>query len=190
MGSEDDWDREGMSAAHGIRWTRQNTFITGVARAIGPLVKYYRSTGSGKALELASLLAEKATTEFFLPDGSYDREKFGTHTHSTTCVMSSLAQLADLTGDAALLERVRAFVDNGLWAIRDELGWVIESSADTARRTGGEGNNSGRHCRDRPDTRPARISRVLPGRRTDTARAPVAFPTAGHGVHTGAGEYV
>ena len=140
---EDDWDREGMSAAHGIRWTRQNTFITGVARAIGPLVKYYGATGSGKALELASLLAEKATAEFFLPDGSYDREKFGTHTHSTTCVMSSLAQLADLTGDAALLERVRAFVDNGLWSIRDELGWVIESSADDSPPDRGEGNNTG-----------------------------------------------
>ena len=139
----DGWDREGMSAAYGIRWTRQNTFVTGVARAIGPLVKYYRATGSGKAIELASLLAEKATSEFFLPDGSYDREKFGTHTHSTTCVMSSLAQLADLTGDAALLERVRAFAGNGLWAIRDELGWVIESSADDSPPDRGEGNNTG-----------------------------------------------
>ncbi len=139
----DGWDKKGLTEAHGIRLTRQNTFITGVARAIGPLVKYYRATGSGKALELASLLAEKATAEFFLPDGSYDREKFGTHTHSTTCVMSSLAQLADLTGDVSLLERVRAFADNGLWAIRDELGWVIESSADDSPPDRGEGNNTG-----------------------------------------------
>ncbi len=139
----DGWDKEGLTEAHGIRWTRQNTFITGVARAIGPLVKYYRATGSGMALELASLLADKATAEFFLPDGSYDREKFGTHTHSTTCVMSSLAQLADLTGDAALLDRVRAFADNGLWSIRDELGWVIESSADDSPPDRGEGNNTG-----------------------------------------------
>ena len=139
----DGWDREGIAAAHGFRWTRQTTFITGIARAIGPLVKYFRATGSGKALELASLLAEKATSEFFLADGSYDREKFGVHTHSTTCVMSSLAQLADLTGDAALLERVRAFADNGLWAIRDELGWVIESSADDSPPDKGEGNNTG-----------------------------------------------
>ena len=137
------WDRAGIAAAHGMRWTRQTTFITGVGRAIGPLVKYYRATGSGKALELANLLAEKATTEFFLPDGAYDREKFGVHTHSTTCVMSSLAQLADLTGDAALLERVRAFADNGLWEIRDELGWVIESSADDSPPDKGEGNNTG-----------------------------------------------
>ena len=139
----DGWDKKGLTSAHGIRWTRQNTFITGIARAIGPLVKYYRATGSGRALELASLLAEMATAEFFLPDGSYDREKFGTHTHSTTCVMSSLAQLADLTGDATMLERVRAFADNGLWAIRDELGWVIESSADDSPPDRGEGNNTG-----------------------------------------------
>ena len=137
------WDRSGLESAHGIRWTRENTFITGIARAIGPLVKYYRATGYAKALELASLLAAKATSEFFLPDGSYDREKFGTHTHSTTCVMSSLAQLADLTGDASLLERVRAFSSNGLWAIRDELGWVIESSADDSPPDMGEGNNTG-----------------------------------------------
>ena len=139
----DGWDREGIANAHGIRWTRQTTFITGVARAIGPLVKYYRATGSGKALELASLLAEKATSEFFLADGSYDREKFGVHTHSTTCVMSSLAQLADLTGDAALLERVWAFAENGLWEIRNELGWVIESSAGDSPPDKGEGNNTG-----------------------------------------------
>ena len=140
---EKGWDRSALESAHGIRWTRENTFITGIARAIGPLVKYFRATGSGKALELATLLAAKATSEFYLPDGSYDREKFGTHTHSTTCVMSSLAQLADLTGDASLLERVRAFASNGLWAIRDELGWVMESSADDSPPDRGEGNNTG-----------------------------------------------
>ena len=137
------WNRTKLESELGLRWTRENTFITGVARAIGPLVKYYRATGYAKALELASVLAEKTTSEFFLPDGSYDRGKFGTHTHSTTCVMSSLAQLADLTGDASLLERVRAFSDNGLWAIRDELGWVIESSADDSPPDLGECNNTG-----------------------------------------------
>ena len=140
---ENGWNRTALESDHRIRWTRENTFITGIARAIGPLVKYYRATGSGNALELASLLAGKATSEFFLPDGSYDREKFGTHTHSTTCVMSSLAQLADLTGDASLLQRVRAFSNNGLWKIRDELGWVIESSADDSPPDMGEGNNTG-----------------------------------------------
>ena len=99
----------------------------------------------GEALDLALLLARKATTEFFLDDGSYDAERFGGHTHSTTCVMSSLAQLADLTNDSVLLERVRKFYDNGLWEIRDEIGWVVEvggpqSEVDCLR---GETNNSG-----------------------------------------------
>ena len=122
---------------------REDTFITGIARAIGPLVKYYRATGHGPALELAVTLADKTTGEFFLESGAYDRERFGAHTHSTTCVISSLAQLADLLDDARLLARVRAFYDNGLWEIRDEIGWVIESSRDDAVADRGEINNTG-----------------------------------------------
>jgi len=120
-----------------------STFIVGLARALGPLVKFYRATSYAPALELALLLKEKLVNEFFLPDGGYDRETFGTHTHSTTCVMSSLAQLADLLRDADLIERVRAFYDNGLWAIRDELGWVVELSGDEADPDKGECNNTG-----------------------------------------------
>ena len=55
--------------------------------------------------------------EVYLEAGDYDEGRFGSHTHSTTCVMSSLAQLADLTGDASLMNRVRAFYDNGLWVL-------------------------------------------------------------------------
>ncbi len=136
-------DYSRLQSEFGIREVRRHTFITGIARAIGPLVKYYRATGHGTALELAYALADKATAEFFLEDGRYDRESFGAHTHSTTCVMSSLAQLADLAADSALLERVRAFYDNGLWDIRDEIGWVIESSADDSPPDRGECNNTG-----------------------------------------------
>lgn len=122
---------------------QHSTFIVGLARSIGPLVKLYRTTNCASALELAIILAKKATDEFFTADGGYDRETFGTHTHSTTCVMSSLAQLAELTSDAHLMERVRAFYDNGPWQIRDELVWVIESSADKADPDRGEVNNTG-----------------------------------------------
>ena len=136
------WDLDRLQ--RGCRLTvREGTFITGIARAIGPLVKYHRATGSGPALELAVTLADKTTGEFFLESGAYDRERFGTHTHSTTCVMSSLAQLADLLDDARLLARVRAFYDNGLWEIRDKIGWVIESSRDDAVPDRGEINNTG-----------------------------------------------
>ena len=55
--------------------------------------------------------------------------------------MSSLAQLADLTNDLPLLERARAFYDNGLWEIRDAVGWVVENGDATNDR--GEVNNTG-----------------------------------------------
>ena len=137
------WVEDRIARKHGVNFHHQGTFITGLGRAIGPLVKYYRATGYGPALELAVLLKDKAVAEYFLADGSYDTERFGGHTHSTTCVMSSLAQLADLLGNAGLMERVRSFYRTGLWAIRNELGWVIENSAPDAPPDRGEANNTG-----------------------------------------------
>lgn len=136
------WDYGYLEGELGLT-VQRSTFIVGLARTIGPLVKLYQATSCASALELAIVLAQKATKDFFHADGSYDREFFGTHTHSTTCVMSSLAQLAELTSDAHLMVRVRAFYDNGLWQIRDELGWVIENSADGAVPDRGEVNNTG-----------------------------------------------
>ena len=135
------WDRERLERLEVM--VHDGAFITGLARAIGPLVKYYRTTGYGPALELALILKEKAVDRFFTEAGDYDRDLFGTHTHSATCVMSSLAQLADLTGDIHLMHRVKVFYDNGLWEIRDKLGWVIESSSPDANPDRGEGNNTG-----------------------------------------------
>ena len=137
------WDRDGATRAHGIDVTIETTFIRGLGRAIGPLVKYYRATGYGPALDLAIRLKDKAVADHFTADGSYDTARFGPHTHSTTCVMSSLAQLADLLTDAPLMERVRMFYTRGLWDIRDELGWVIESSLPDAPPDFGEANNTG-----------------------------------------------
>ena len=57
--------------------------------------------------------------------------------------MSSLAQLAELTSDSQLMERVRAFYDHGLWSIRDTLGWVIENSDNDVNPDRGEINNTG-----------------------------------------------
>ena len=134
------WDRAALGDEIDFHST---TFVAGLARAIGPLVKLHRHTGCKGALDLALELARKATDEFFQRGGGYDRESFGTHTHSTTCVLSSLAQLAELNRDAPLMERVRAFYENGLNEIRDEIGWVIESSADRADPDLGEVNNTG-----------------------------------------------
>jgi hypothetical protein len=123
------WDEAAIRAA-GARLVHSpnESFVLGLGRAIGPLVKYYRATGHAPALELAVVLADTATTHYYLPEGDFDPAKFSTHTHSTTCVMSGLAQLAALRNDMPLLLRVKAFYDNGLWRIRDALGWVIEST--------------------------------------------------------------
>jgi hypothetical protein len=140
---DNDWDYDRLGQKHGLVALPNQPFMHGLARAIGPLGKYYRATGYGPALGLATVLKNKCLAEVFDADGSYDKERFGEHTHSTTCVMSSLAQLADLTSDAALMNRVKAFYDNGLWDIRDEFGWVIESSGEGRNPDKGEVNNSG-----------------------------------------------
>lgn len=127
----------------GLNYQKCRGFIHGEARMLGPLVKYYRTTGHEPALKLALILKEKAITEYFTTEGHFDLDSFGTgHSHSITCVLSSLAQLADLQQDAALMTRVKAFYDNGLGDMRDELGWSPESIAnqDTDH---GEVNNTG-----------------------------------------------
>ena len=139
---QDRWDVQRLEAQHSVKF-HPGPFIAREARMIGPLVKYYRATGYGPALDLAVLLKDKAVGEFFRENGEYDGDLFGHHTHSATCTMSSLAQLADLTNDATLMKRVRAFYDNGLWQIRDGIGWVIEGSQPDAPPERGEVNNTG-----------------------------------------------
>ncbi len=140
----DGWDK-GYFSDVGVKLIENESgpFIIGIARAIGPLVKYYQATGYARALELAIVLKDKAVQEYFTPDGSYDINKFGTHTHSTTSVMSSLAQLGELTSDSSLISRVKAFFDYGLKDISDELGWSIENAKASANPDRGEANNTG-----------------------------------------------
>ncbi|NQW18904.1 MAG: hypothetical protein HQ478_15645 [Chloroflexi bacterium] len=140
---ERDWKAEELRHKYGIIVYQEQSFIVGLARSIGPLVKYFRTTGHGRALELATLLKDKVVDGWFAADGGYEVDLFGTHTHSATCVMSGLVQLADLTSDAPLMARVKAFYDNGLWAMRDELGWVIENNAADGNPDRGEVNNTG-----------------------------------------------
>ena len=138
---EQGWDRA-LCLKRGVE-PMEPTFISGIPRMLGPLVKYYRTTGSGPALDLAWRLCERLLLEAFPADGRYRPRVHGSHTHSTTCVMSSLAQLAELTADSALLQRVKAFYDNGLPAISDWLGWVIENSDAASPPDRGEVNNTG-----------------------------------------------
>ncbi|MCD4669202.1 MAG: hypothetical protein K8S14_02015 [Actinomycetia bacterium] len=136
------WDIKRLDAL-GLNYQKCQGFIHGEARMLGPLVKYYRATGYGPALKLALVLKEKAISEFFLSGGAFNVKRFFTvHSHSITCVMSSLAQLADLLGDASLAMHVKAFYDNGLWSMRDEIGWSPEM-ADQEGSDHGEVNNTG-----------------------------------------------
>lgn len=138
------WDRDRLEHEHGLIFKPMPVFIQGVGRAIGPLVKYYRATRYGPALELAIALKEKAIHEVFKEEGAYNPETFGTHVHSVTCVMSSLAQLADLMSDSVLMNLVKTFYDNGLWMVRDPIGWSIESGKpDNENVDEGETNNTG-----------------------------------------------
>ncbi len=117
-------------------------YIQGVARAIGPLVKYYRATAYKPALELARNLADEAIKHYPI-SGEFDQEVMNAvHVHSITCVLSSLAQLAKATDDGALMERVRRFYDNGLNCLRNELGWAVERLDREGMRRG-EVNISG-----------------------------------------------
>ena len=141
---ESTWDWDRLEQKFGLSFQKAPSFVSGLARAIGPLVKYYRTTSYGPALELAIALKEKLLREIFNQEGDYDLEKFGTHAHSVTCVMSSLAQLADLLSDSALMAYVKAFYDNGLWQMRDALGWSVESTdPQGANPDEGEMNNTG-----------------------------------------------
>ncbi len=140
------WELERIEADLPVKIMREgySTYIQRLARSIGPLVKFYRATGHGPALQLAEVLKEKAIREFFTEAGAFSTELFGIHAHSTTCVMSSLAQLADLTHDASLMDRVKAFYDNGLWDMRDQIGWSVEGTYPVEENCGrGEANNSG-----------------------------------------------
>ena len=139
---ENGWDPDRLRNL-GLNYGATQGFIHGEARMLGPFVKLYRVTGYGPALELALACMEKATSEFFLEDGEYDLDRFITaHSHSITCVLSSLAQLAELLEDASLLQRVKLFFDNGLWKMRDQLGWSPEAALKE-NCDDGEMNNTG-----------------------------------------------
>ena len=97
-------------------------------RYIGPLVKFWRASGEPEALEQAIRLKDTCFRHILLESGDYDAVRFGGHTHSTTAMISSLAQLGDVTNDPAIFERIDAFFKNGLRKIALPFGWCIEGN--------------------------------------------------------------
>jgi len=145
-GPEKGWNLDRLQGRYGIAVTDNNeNFVRTLPHAIGPLVKYYRATGYEAALDLAIVLKDKLCKDHFPEDGTYHIELQGTHGHSIACVLCSLAQLAELTRDVFLIDRVKAFYDNGMWQLRDELGWVVEKTSQSSidRPDTGEVNSTG-----------------------------------------------
>ncbi|MEG0494357.1 MAG: hypothetical protein RR696_14275, partial [Clostridia bacterium] len=101
-------------------------FPVTMGRYIGPLVKFYRATGEASALEQAIKLKNCCFEHVLNSQGDYDVEIFGGHTHSTTAMLSSLAQLGETLCDLSILKRVDAFMKNGLKQIAIDTGWCIE----------------------------------------------------------------
>ena len=129
----------------GLEFAKCLSFVNGLGRALGPLVKYYKTTGSSEALRLAIQIKDKLISNFYPSDGSFDEKTLGFHSHSVTCCLSSLAQMADLTNDGNIMEHVKSFYDNGLKKMRDEIGWSPEQTKQTnnGQTDHGETNNSG-----------------------------------------------
>lgn len=101
-------------------------FPVSFGRYIGPLVKLYNACGNEKALKQAIKLKDTCFKYILDQRGTYDPKKFGYHTHSTTAMISSLAQLGETLGDTGIIRRVKAFIENGLNLIAVDFGWCIE----------------------------------------------------------------
>ena len=141
------WDRARLEGMLGLKYRDVQPdapFIAGLAMAIGPLAKYHRATGSRAALELATELKNKVIAQYFLESGEYDPSLLGAHIQNVVYVMTSLAWLATVTRDVSLMARVKAFYDNGLKRIRNNIGWSPEFFESPTRTTGPRGRNADR----------------------------------------------
>ncbi|HCG01709.1 MAG TPA: hypothetical protein DEV93_14345 [Chloroflexi bacterium] len=139
------WNREKIEGALGLKYSDawEEPFIAGIAMSVGPLARYYAVTKSSAALELALLIKDKLIDEYFLSAGDYDQRRLGAHTQNVVYTLASLAWLATETHDAALMERVRAFYENGVRRdLSNMFGWSPEHAGPS---TGGPFFNQSAH---------------------------------------------
>ena len=135
------WDEEAFNRETGGKTNSGVPFPRHFGRYIGPLVKLYKASGMEEALIQAIRLKDFAFENVLNEEGDYDVDLFGVHTHSTTSMISSLAQLGETLGDYTILARVKAFMENGLGQITLPFGWCLEK--DDRDDHVGEINNSG-----------------------------------------------
>ena len=109
-------------------------------RAVDALVRHYRITGDEIALELAGLMTSYALKHCFTPEGAL-REAAGTHGHSLNAIVAGMLDLALLTNNTDLLNRVKAIYDVGCPRFNSSFGWSMESLHKFHPR--GESNNTG-----------------------------------------------
>lgn len=107
---------------------------------IGPEIKYHRAMGSEAALALATRLVNYALDVVVVDSGRHHVSVVGAHVYSTTAMLSSLAQYAEVTGDQRTLDHLEAFVVDGITELAVETGWVMENFFQ--KNTWGEGNNT------------------------------------------------
>ncbi len=96
-------------------------------RYIGALVKLYRATGLQSALAQAVNLTDYAFRTVLPADGSFDPVMHGPHTHSTTSMVAGIALLGETLQQKAILDRVDAFMNNGIREMALDFGWCTEN---------------------------------------------------------------
>jgi hypothetical protein len=109
-------------------------------RLVGALLRYYRVTGDGLAVDLAKRLADFNIEKTFTPEGELTQWA-GTHLHSTEGTVTGILDLAVVTNDRRYLEIGKRIFDHGLRPWYTSFGWAKENrSIDPGR---GEANNTG-----------------------------------------------
>ncbi|MCX7018119.1 MAG: LamG domain-containing protein [Candidatus Sumerlaeota bacterium] len=120
------------------RWDEPNNDTGTFPFVIWPLVQYYKAANYKPALDLATTLAESLMIYGFPPDGGA-----AGHDHGFELIagMNALAEVALLTSNSVMMDRVRARYDSGLTGIISRAtGWVPERVS--AHSDVGEINNT------------------------------------------------
>ena len=107
-------------------WQEENIATTTSERAIGALVAYSHTFDDSLGIDLALRFARHALAVSFGENGELT-PTCGTHIHSITGTIASLAELGLVTGEREFTDRARLIFDVGMLPYRTSTGWVKES---------------------------------------------------------------